>query len=63
MGEVPIRAAGVEAALAAGAGAADAAENADEGTNPVSDPFGSGEYRRALSKVLTRRALEEALSR
>ena len=63
MGEVPIRAVSVESALASGAGPADAAEHADEGTNPVSDPFGSSEYRRALSKVLTRRALEEALSR
>jgi carbon-monoxide dehydrogenase medium subunit len=63
MGEVPIRAAAVEAALAAGASPADAAEEAAQGTSPVSDPFGSSEYRRALSKILTRRALEEALSR
>jgi aerobic carbon-monoxide dehydrogenase medium subunit len=62
MGEVPIRAAGVEAALASGASVADAAEQADQGTSPVSDPFGSAEYRRALAKVLTRRAIEEALS-
>lgn len=63
MGEVPIRAAGVESALASGASVADAAEQADQGTNPVSDPFGSADFRRALAKVLTRRALEEALSR
>ena len=45
-----------------GAGVAEAAEQADRDTNPVSDPFGSAEYRRAMAKVLTRRALEQALS-
>ena len=37
------------------------AQRADEGTAPPSDAFGSAEYRRELSKVLVRRALEEAL--
>ena len=63
MGETPLRATAVEQALASGATPHEAAERADEGTNPVSDPFGSAEYRRAMAKVLTRRALEQALSR
>ena len=62
MGETPLRAAGVEEALAGGADPATAAARADEGTAPPSDAFGSAEYRRELSKVLVRRALEEALA-
>jgi aerobic carbon-monoxide dehydrogenase medium subunit len=61
MGHTPIRAAGVEEALGGGADPATAAQRADEGTAPPSDAFGSAEYRRELSKVLVRRALEEAL--
>jgi aerobic carbon-monoxide dehydrogenase medium subunit len=60
MGERPLRATGVEEALAAGADPATASARADEGTSPPSDTFGSVEYRRELSKVLVRRALEEA---
>lgn len=63
MGETPLRATAVEEALAAGADPASAAQQADRDTNPVSDPLGSAEYRRAMVKVITRRALEEALSR
>jgi aerobic carbon-monoxide dehydrogenase medium subunit len=63
MGETPLRARAVEEALASGSDIAAAAERAAEGTNPVSDPMGSAEYRRAMCKVLTRRALEQALSR
>jgi carbon-monoxide dehydrogenase medium subunit len=63
MGERPMRAAGVEQALAEGADVASAAAHAAEGTNPPSDTFGSAEYRRELSKVLVRRALEEAIAR
>jgi aerobic carbon-monoxide dehydrogenase medium subunit len=63
MGERPLRASGVEEALAGGADPADAAARADEGTSPPSDSFGSAEYRRELSKVLVRRALEEAMAR
>ncbi len=63
MGERPLRAQGVEEALAAGEDPASAARRAAEGTNPVSDPMGSSEYRRQIAPVLTRRALEEALSR
>jgi len=63
MGEKPLRATGVEEALAGGADPATAATRADEGTSPPSDTFGSAEYRKELSKVLVRRALEEAMSR
>jgi len=62
MGDRPIRAAGVEEALAGGASPAEAAERAAEGTNPPSDTFGSAEYRRELAKVLVRRALEAAMA-
>jgi carbon-monoxide dehydrogenase medium subunit len=61
MGLTPLRASGVEEALAGGADPATAAERADEGTSPPSDAFASDGYRRELSKVLVRRALEEAL--
>ena len=60
MGAVPVRASAVEAALAQGASAADAAERADEGTDPSADNNASAEFRRHLAKVLTRRALQEA---
>jgi aerobic carbon-monoxide dehydrogenase medium subunit len=63
MSETPVRARAVEDALSSGSDPATAAERADEGTSPPSDPFGSAEYRRSLAKVLVRRALEEALSR
>lgn len=63
MADRPIRAAGVEEALAAGADPAAAAERAAEGTSPPSDAFASAEYRREVVKVLVRRALEEAMSR
>jgi aerobic carbon-monoxide dehydrogenase medium subunit len=58
MGPTPLRAAGVEEALASGADAAAAAEKAADGTAPPSDTNASAEYRRHLAKVLTRRALE-----
>jgi carbon-monoxide dehydrogenase medium subunit len=59
MGPTALRAHGVEQALRDGASAAEAAERADEGTSPPSDVNGSAEYRRALVRVLTRRALEQ----
>ena len=62
MGERPLRAGAVERALAGGADPAGASEHAAVGTSPPSDPFGSAEYRRELSKVLVRRALEETMS-
>jgi len=62
MGGTPLRARAVEEALAGGADPAAAAEKADEGTEPSSDVAGSADYRRHLARVLTRRALEQALS-
>jgi carbon-monoxide dehydrogenase medium subunit len=59
MGSVPVRAAGVEAALASGASAADAARAAAEGTDPPADLNATVEYRQHLARVLVRRALEE----
>lgn len=60
MGSVPMRASAVEAALAAGASAYDAAAVAAEGTTPSGDLNASVEFRRHLASVLVRRALEEA---
>ena len=62
MGDTPLRATAVEQALAQGADPASASAAAADGTNPVSDPFASSEYRRYLAPVLVRRALEEALA-
>jgi carbon-monoxide dehydrogenase medium subunit len=65
MGMTPVRASAVEQALAGAAvdTAAAAAEHAGEGTNPPSDAAATADFRRHLARVLTRRALEEALSR
>ena len=60
MGSTPLRAAGVEAALAQGASIADAAARAPEGAEPSADLNASVEYREHLARVLTRRALEAA---
>jgi aerobic carbon-monoxide dehydrogenase medium subunit len=60
MGSVPLRAAAVEDALRNGADAAEAAASADEGTDPPGDLNASPDYRRHLSRVLVRRALEGA---
>jgi aerobic carbon-monoxide dehydrogenase medium subunit len=62
MGEKPLRASGVEQALASGADPAGAAEQALEGTSPPNDALASDEYRRHLAKVLVRRAIEGARS-
>jgi carbon-monoxide dehydrogenase medium subunit len=59
MGQTPLRARGVEEALAGGADPGAAAERAAEATSPPSDPNGSAEYRQHLARVLVRRALEE----
>jgi carbon-monoxide dehydrogenase medium subunit len=61
MGLTPLRAAGVEDEVANGADPAAAAARADEGTAPPDDAFASSAYRRALVKVLVKRALEEAM--
>jgi carbon-monoxide dehydrogenase medium subunit len=61
MGSTPLRAHGVEEALAGQPATADAvraaAERATEGTNPPSDLNGDADYRRHLAGVLTRRAV------
>jgi aerobic carbon-monoxide dehydrogenase medium subunit len=65
MGATPVRASAVEQRLAGASadGVAAAAEAAAEGTSPVSDVSASAEFRQELARVLTRRALEEALNR
>lgn len=63
MGAKPLRATAVEEALAGGAGPADAASVADEGTEPSADLNASEEYRRHLARVLVRRAIEEVATR
>ena len=65
MGSTPIRASAVEEALSGASpdGVAEAAQAADEGTEPASDGAASADFRRHLARVWTRRAVEEALSR
>jgi carbon-monoxide dehydrogenase medium subunit len=65
MGSTPVRATAAEGALsgADASSVAEATSNADEGTSPASDIAASSEYRRHLARVLSRRAVEEALSR
>lgn len=60
MGSTPVRASAVEAALAGGASAAEAAEQAAVGTEPTADLNASVEYRQHLARVLTKRALQAA---
>jgi carbon-monoxide dehydrogenase medium subunit len=57
MGATPLRARVSEAAWEAGG---DPGAAADEGTSPPHDVNGSSEFRRHLSRVLVRRAVEEA---
>jgi carbon-monoxide dehydrogenase medium subunit len=56
----PIRATGVERALANGASPAEASLQASQGLDPVSDLRGSAEYKTHLAQVLTQRAIEGA---
>lgn len=64
---VPLRAAGAEAVLrgapATTATIERAAETAATDCTPISDVRGSADFRRQLVRVLTRRALEQALNR
>jgi carbon-monoxide dehydrogenase medium subunit len=61
MGATPLRAGGVEEALAGAAATTDAvasaAGRATEGTDPPSDVFASADYRGHLATVLTKRAV------
>jgi carbon-monoxide dehydrogenase medium subunit len=65
MGSVPLRATAVEQALRGGpldeAALARAAELAAEGTEPPADLNASADYKRHLARVLTRRALVQAV--
>jgi carbon-monoxide dehydrogenase medium subunit len=65
MGSTPLRATSAENALsgADASSVAEATSSADEGTSPSSDIAASDEYRRHLARVLSRRAVEEALDR
>ena len=66
MGATPLRATAAENALRGGplddGAIAAAAEQAAEGTDPPGDLNATPDYKRHLARVLTRRALEEAVS-
>jgi carbon-monoxide dehydrogenase medium subunit len=65
MGQTPLRASATEAALAGAPhdGVKAAAAKADEGTDPPGDTWASPDFRRHLARVLTERAVGEALAR
>jgi aerobic carbon-monoxide dehydrogenase medium subunit len=65
MGSTPLRATAAENALSGAdpSSVAEATGSADEGTSPSSDIAASAEYRRHLARVLSKRAVEEALGR
>ncbi len=60
VGPTPVRARGVEAALASGATPVEAAAHASDGLEPTSDVRATADFRLHLARVLTRRALEQA---
>ncbi|MCJ7438607.1 MAG: xanthine dehydrogenase family protein subunit M [Acidimicrobiia bacterium] len=60
MGTTPLRASGVETALAEGAAPKAAAAHAAEETEPPADLNASSEYREHLARVLVQRAIEGA---
>ncbi len=60
MDQTPVRAGGVEAALASGASPEEAAAHAAEGTSPSEDLTAPRAYREHLARVLVRRALVDA---
>ena len=62
MGPTPMRARAAEEAYRSG-GAETAAAVADEGAAPPTDTAATSEYRQHLARVLTRRALEQAIAR
>jgi aerobic carbon-monoxide dehydrogenase medium subunit len=67
MGGTPLRAGAAEEALRGGAVDAEriaaAAEQAGEGTDPPGDLNATPDYKRHLARILTRRALEQAVGR
>ncbi|AHY47907.1 Aerobic-type carbon monoxide dehydrogenase middle subunit CoxM/CutM-like protein [Rubrobacter radiotolerans] len=65
MGNVPLRATAAEQALSGASrdSIAEGANAAAEGTSPAGDIAASTEFRQHLARVLTKRAVEEALSR
>jgi carbon-monoxide dehydrogenase medium subunit len=65
MGSTPLRARAVEQALtgASADSVPEAAEHAADETSPPSDTNASADFRRHLARVLTGRALEEAVAR
>ena len=60
MGPAPVRALATEQAVAAGAGATEAARLAAEEADPAEDLHADAAYRRHLAQVLTKRALISA---
>jgi aerobic carbon-monoxide dehydrogenase medium subunit len=66
MGSVPLRATAAEEALRgqelSDENIAKAAEQAAEGTNPPADLNASSDYKRHLARVLTRRAIKDAIA-
>lgn len=58
MGPVPLRSAAVEAAVASGASAREAAQFAADGADPAPDFNGSIAYREHVARVLVQRVLE-----
>lgn len=62
VGPVPTRASSVEAAVAAGSTAAEAAAEADAGIEVTGDLNASEAFRRHLARVLVERALDKALA-
>ncbi|MGH2849792.1 MAG: xanthine dehydrogenase family protein subunit M, partial [Solirubrobacteraceae bacterium] len=67
VGPCPIRHAGMEERLRGSAVTADAlaaaAEAIGDDIEPVGDAHASGEYRRAMARVVARRAVAEAIER
>ena len=63
MGATSLRATAAEEALVGGASIEDAAALAADGTEPPTDHAASSDFRKHLARVLTRRALEEAIHR
>ena len=66
MGPIPVRARGTERALAGAStrngGITRATELAADGTEPPSDLSGQSDYRQHLARVLTRRAVQQAVA-